>query len=85
MRALLITAAVCLGAIRVLGLFGVFLGVHPIWLQVFKDVAHLYTGGVIGAAIACRRHAVGDHRLLVRLAVGLSVLETVCAVLSRLG
>lgn len=94
MRAFLITAAAALGAVRVLGLFGLFDGLHPVWLQVFKDTAHLFVGAVIGAAVVYRTYLVSPHggslgersspyTLLVRLAVGLSVLETVCAVLQR--
>lgn len=109
MRALLVVVAVSLGLLRVLGLFGTFEGLNPVWLQVFKDAAHLFVGGVIGAAIACRliRTTVGQamlassseapsyhklaavfhtirpwHTFLVKVAVTLSVLETVCAVLS---
>ena len=49
MPALLILAAVVFGGLRVAGLFDVFAHVAPFWFQAFKDAAHLYTGGLIGA------------------------------------
>lgn len=114
MRVLLVAAAVLLGVVRVLGTAGLFRGLPPLYIEVFKDAAHLYTGAVIGAAVLARLvfTAVGEallnlpllhssggpcatgdwlrrfqrtnpHALLVRLAVGLSVLETACAIIQR--
>lgn len=81
MPALIYLTAAALGLLRVVGLFGLFAG-HPLLFQVFKDAAHLYVGGLIGAAVLARRFGVGPFGLLVWAAVALSALETACAAAS---
>src|SRR4051812_3804883 len=59
--------AVALGALRLSGQRSV----------AFQAVAHLFTGGFIGAAVMGWHHAVGGWKVYAGLAVGLSLLELV--------
>jgi hypothetical protein len=54
MRPLILLVALNLALVRVLGVFGLFDGWHPIVFQIFKDAAHLFVGGLIGGAVMAR-------------------------------
>lgn len=54
MRPLVLLVAFVLALIRVLGVFGLFENHPPILFQIFKDAAHLFVGGLIGAAVLAR-------------------------------
>ena len=107
MRPAILLVALVLALVRVLGVFGLFDGLHPIAFQIFKDVAHLFVGGLIGGAVVLRfvrfylsamilspnatpgtwalHKAPGQYETFLRnLAVILSVIETICAVVPRL-
>lgn len=54
MRPLILFAAFVFALLRVMGVFGLFDGHAPVLFQIFKDAAHLFVGGLIGAAMLCR-------------------------------
>lgn len=62
---LLLGIAIATGLLRVVGLKAV----------AYQAVAHLFVGGLFGGAIACQTRS---RWLYLALAVGLTVLETVC-------
>jgi hypothetical protein len=66
--AFLILVSFCLGTLRVLGNTSLF----------FQGVAHIWVGGLFGAWFS------GKKKLCPYLAVGLTVLEIVCALRSFL-
>ena len=73
MKATVILVAIAIAAVRP------FLPTHPVSLQgSYEAVAHMVVGGIIGAWIVSRA------RWLLFTAIGLSVVEVVCAAIGAL-
>lgn len=95
--ALIVTLALLFGIVRVyIGLTVPVHGPALLWVTIYKDLAHVYVGLLIGFGwygsiydSSCRRgwcHFLrsGDDALSKRLAIGLCVLEVAVAALGRM-